>query len=201
MSISKNNKDPRVIRTIQLLRASLISLIPAKGYESITIQDITDRATLNRATFYLHYKDKNELLMDTFYELISNATPQPPETGDSAVQKGFDSIKLIFDQFAQHAEFFRVLLNEECPPIFNKLLREYIMKICLDWFSALQPDDEKVMVSTEVASYYLGAAFMGVIGWWLQNRMPFTSDEMASQLIKLTSLGINQTLGLSIELE
>ena len=81
MSKKERISDPRVIRSRQLLRAALISLIPEKGFGAISVQDIADRATLNRATFYLHYQDKTELLMDAFEELIAHATPLPPEDG------------------------------------------------------------------------------------------------------------------------
>jgi AcrR family transcriptional regulator len=46
---------------------------------AISVQDIADRATLNRATFYLHYGDKTDLLMDTFETLVAGAQPLPPE--------------------------------------------------------------------------------------------------------------------------
>ena len=54
--------DPRVIRTRSVLRDSLMILIREMGYDAITVQHITDRARLNRATFYLHYRDKQDLL-------------------------------------------------------------------------------------------------------------------------------------------
>jgi AcrR family transcriptional regulator len=54
--------DRRIQRTRQLLRNALFALIIERGYESIAIQDITERANLGRATFYLHYQDKEELL-------------------------------------------------------------------------------------------------------------------------------------------
>ena len=54
--------DPRVTRTRQLIRDALTSLIAEKSFEAITVQDIAERATINRATFYLHYTDKFALL-------------------------------------------------------------------------------------------------------------------------------------------
>ncbi|HZY42942.1 MAG TPA: helix-turn-helix domain-containing protein, partial [Anaerolineae bacterium] len=62
--------DPRVIRTRQMLRDALVSLIAEKGFDAITVQDIADRATLNRATFYLHYQDKHELLINSLRDAI-----------------------------------------------------------------------------------------------------------------------------------
>jgi AcrR family transcriptional regulator len=59
-------EDRRRVRTRQMLRNALLELIDEKGYESVTVQEITDRADLGRATFYLHFKDKDELLVATF---------------------------------------------------------------------------------------------------------------------------------------
>lgn len=54
--------DPRVIRTNQLIRVAFSELLYEKEFEKITIQDISERATINRATFYSHYQDKFELM-------------------------------------------------------------------------------------------------------------------------------------------
>src|ERR1700728_2063485 len=54
--------DPRVTRTRKLIRDSLTSLLAEKSFESISVQDIAERATINRATFYAHFTDKFALL-------------------------------------------------------------------------------------------------------------------------------------------
>ena len=54
--------DPRVRRTRQLLHEALRKLLDQKRFDDITVQDITEAATLNRATFYAHYPDKFALL-------------------------------------------------------------------------------------------------------------------------------------------
>ena len=59
---SAENTDPRVLRSRQMLMESLLRLLTRKEFDNISIQEIADEATLNRATFYLHYPDKNALL-------------------------------------------------------------------------------------------------------------------------------------------
>ncbi|HEX3671269.1 MAG TPA: TetR/AcrR family transcriptional regulator [Candidatus Cybelea sp.] len=54
--------DPRVTRTRKLIRDALTTLLAEKAFESITVQDVAERATVNRATFYAHYADKFALL-------------------------------------------------------------------------------------------------------------------------------------------
>src|SRR6201987_4241463 len=59
---TEENTDPRVLRSRQMLMESLLRLLTRKEFYDISIQEIADEAGLNRATFYLHYPDKNALL-------------------------------------------------------------------------------------------------------------------------------------------
>jgi AcrR family transcriptional regulator len=54
--------DPRITRTRKLIRDALLALLAEKSFETINVQDIAERATINRATFYAHYSDKFALL-------------------------------------------------------------------------------------------------------------------------------------------
>jgi AcrR family transcriptional regulator len=55
-------RDPRIRRTRQLLQGALLQLLRSKAFDDISVQDIADAATVNRATFYDHYTDKFALL-------------------------------------------------------------------------------------------------------------------------------------------
>src|SRR5437763_11823070 len=56
-----NEADPRVKRTRRLLQDALMELLAEKSFDAITVQDIAERSTINRATFYAHYVDKYAL--------------------------------------------------------------------------------------------------------------------------------------------
>src|SRR5690349_21251623 len=60
--VTGKRADRRVQRTRRLLHEALLSLIHEKRYEVITVQEILDRADIGRSTFYMHFKDKDELL-------------------------------------------------------------------------------------------------------------------------------------------
>ena len=76
MASSCKATDPRVRRTRQLLQQALEKLLETKAFETLSVQDITDAATLNRATFYDHYPDKFALLecmaASRFHELLAS---------------------------------------------------------------------------------------------------------------------------------
>jgi AcrR family transcriptional regulator len=67
--------DPRIVRSRRMLMEALVRLLAQKEFDDISIQEIADEATLNRATFYLHYPDKNALLQamteDRFRSLVA----------------------------------------------------------------------------------------------------------------------------------
>ena len=67
--------DPRILRSRRMLMDALLALLRDREFDDISVQDIADEATLNRATFYLHYPDKHALLLamtdDRFRKLIA----------------------------------------------------------------------------------------------------------------------------------
>jgi AcrR family transcriptional regulator len=201
MSKMNRKKDPRIIRTLQLLRAALVEAMNEKNYSAITIQDITDHATLNRATFYLHYKDKNELLKDTLDEMITSTRLLPAQDDQPVTQYALNALTNLFNQFAEKSGFYRTIFSGENIPTFNALVNRYIQDIGLKWLTALQPDDEMFSIHPEFIIHYLGSAFLGVVNWWLEKDMPYSAEEMAFQLLRLTTLGLHQTLGLDIPKE
>ena len=62
--------DLRIIRSKHSIKKAFIELLNEKGYEKITIQDIADKAMINRNTFYLHYQNKPDLLNRSMDELL-----------------------------------------------------------------------------------------------------------------------------------
>src|SRR5512143_1854069 len=98
--------DPRVVRTRQMLREALVACILDKGYDAISIQDITNRAGLRRATFYLHYRDKDELMFslirDMLDDLMAKIENQSPHHFNAASQGSEDLLTFLHVQ--QHAD-------------------------------------------------------------------------------------------------
>lgn len=56
--------DPRVLRTRKLIDEAFLAVLNDKGFEELSVQDVADRAGINRATFYAHYGDKYDLMAD-----------------------------------------------------------------------------------------------------------------------------------------
>ena len=200
MSKKQKKLDPRVVRTRRMLRDALVALIADKGFDAITVQDITDRATVNRATFYLHYQDKNDLLIKSLREalddLVADIGPPTTDEGQLIVDGALRPILMVFKHVAQHADFYRVMLGADGVPSFVARVRDYISEITLKWLSFMQPDPDQATVPLEIVASYLSWAYLGVIVWGLENDMPETPERMADQVRRLMTLGMQQVLGL-----
>ncbi|CAG0937245.1 Biofilm operon icaADBC HTH-type negative transcriptional regulator IcaR [Thermoflexales bacterium] len=200
MSKKLEKLDPRVIRTRQMLRDALVSLIAEKGFDAITVQDIADRATLNRATFYLHYQDKHDLLVKSLRnaidELMTDIGASTDEQGQLIFESPLRPIKTIFEHVAQHARFYQVMLSAEGVPAFSAGVRDYMAEVTLRWLSATQPQPQRSRVPLEIVASSLSWSLLGILIWWLEHDMPHSPEYMAGQFRLLITLDLRQVLGL-----
>ncbi len=200
MSKKRKKLDPRVIRTRQMLRQALVSLIAEQGFDAVTVQNITDRAGLNRATFYLHYQDKHELLVKSLHDAIDELMADIGAPTDDHGQLVFDGslrpIKATFEHVAQHAQFYHVMMSAEGVPSFIAGVRDYIAEITLKWLTALQPDAQRSLAPLEIVASSLSWSLLGIVIWWLEHDMPHSPEYMAEQFWQLITLDLRQVLGL-----
>jgi AcrR family transcriptional regulator len=146
--------DPRIRRTRLLLQESLARLLTKKKFEEISVQDVTDEATVNRATFYAHYTDKNALLQcmtaSRFLSLLEERGVKFSGPCPSALRNLFLGI------------CYMRLQSSECPtdPHMDAAMVAVIRKMVLDGLEK-HPWDHSVsrqMVATTVSWALLGAA-------------------------------------------
>ncbi len=186
--------DRRVQRTRELLRESLMELILEKGYDAITVQEITDRANLGRATFYLHYNDKEDLLFSTLQDTVEELK-QLVKSGrhEASLDAEWPNV-LAFNHAAEHADFYRVLLSGEGSGKLLSQLRSYITGVIEEIISAALPAGGS-SIPLDVASNYFSGALLMMIEWWLRSDMPYPPTEMARMFRQLTRFGLRSAFG------
>ena len=181
--------DRRVRRTRKLLGNALLELVQEKKFEQITIQDITDRADLNRATFYLHYGSKEELLADSLVSYFDALVEQiTPLTLEKPIWENPAADGIVFAHVAEHAELYRVLLGENgMGYVINRII-DYIAQ-----FSELQLraglGEEETYVPIEIMARHVAGSLYALITWWLMNDMPYTPLQMAEMSTRLCVTG------------
>lgn len=177
--------DPRTQRTRQSLQEALFQLIIEQGYESITIADITERARLGRTTFYLHYRDKDELLRESTKELMRQMALDVEPDVEGTVSCAEHSV-YIFQHVARNQSVYQALLREQGPANISDLMKSYFIDLCQrvilqDMLSRriLSP------LSGELISAYSAGALFGLISWWLTHQLSPSAEEMGAFLWQL----------------
>lgn len=181
--------DRRKKRSRNLLGLALLELVREKKFEQITIQDITDRADLNRATFYLHYGSKEELLADSleayFDELVQQISTK---TMNKPIWENPEADEMVFNHVAEHADLYRVLLGE------NGL--GYVINRVIDYIAQYSELQLRMGLGTavpqapiEIMARHVAGSLYAIITWWLMNDMPYTPQQMAQMSTRLCVTG------------
>ncbi len=197
MAIMSKKVDPRIIRTQNLLRSALLVLISQKGYDAITVQDITEQATLNRSTFYLHYQDKEDLMQTMIKEVfveIQDIPRQKPqqESNVTYIERLYTH---LFQHVYQHQDFYKVIFQERSVASFTQQIQTHIEELGLKWMAVRRW--EQVQIPPELFISFIGSGFMGMIRWWISNDYPYPPDYMAQKFMRLTLIGMHRDFGIN----
>lgn len=191
-------QDRRIERTRQLLSKALMDLIIERGYESITIQDITDRANVSRTTFYLHFRDKDELLFASMTKIYDGLLGDHKDWLPVGVREDdfahFVCDPSDFEHVAEYADFYKVMLSKKGSVTFVLQVLSYLTDITKPALEAkLDGNAPKIPIDL-IASFFAGAE-VGIMKWWLENDMQYTPEEMARMEFFLSNFGLKWALG------
>lgn len=194
--------DRRIARTRLLLTDALCDLIVERGYDQVTIQEIADRADVSRATFYLHFRDKEELLfasIDSLYADLENAMPLRTSLADLQ-RDGFTAELLDASDFImaqRYAALFRALISKNGLPSFMYRIQQVYADALRILMKHIVPE-RALPVPEEVYLQYLSGAQVGLLAWWLQNDCPYPAHEMSVMGYQMFTQGVWQMIGLNV---
>ena len=191
--------DRRIQRTRALLRKSILELILQHSFADLTIEQITEQVNLGRTTFYLHYRDKKELLIDGIKVLIDNLFQEiySPQNMEKWVKEGVDPRKLIFVRTAENAVLYKKLFTGELGSLVLVYLHEHLAKQMNTIIEAWQHRfNLNPPISNPVTSHYSAGALTGLLQWWLENELPYPPEEMYEIYHHIMVNGIVQSTGI-----
>lgn len=183
-------EDRRVRRTKQLIKQSLIELMHEKPFKDITVKDITERADLNRGTFYLHYVD--------IYDLLSKIEDETLQAIEEMMLdyrckinmlSCYELLDELFSYIEDNRDLFEVLLHSQSEGIFLNKLQYLIKTMGLDLMNMIYKD-----TSRPHYCYFLSFVLNGVLGvteQWFNNGMDMSSTEMATMIDHFIMDGIS----------
>ena len=182
--MSQYNKiDKRVIKTTNSLKLSLVSLLEETKIEDISVIALTEKAGINRKTFYLHYKDVNEVykeIIDNLSEKMANFIKSMP----TEILFDEDSIYSIFS-LIYNDEFVVYLLKKTmyAKRIMSKF-ETVILESIFERFLNKHSKEELTEVNTTIAFNVFGCS--RVFLTWLRETDNNNLREIAAKLAALT---------------
>jgi AcrR family transcriptional regulator len=184
--------DRRVRRTRKRLSRALLELIMEQDYESITIQDITDRADLNRATFYLHYGSKEELLIVSLEERFDELVGRFDQlSAERPIWEEKQSILLTFQHVGENANLYKVLLSERGMGYLIHRIVDYIAELSSKQLQDSLPQEATLNIPSGLISRHVAGSLFALLSWWVTNDMPYSAEYMTNIMHQLC---VNGTL-------
>lgn len=194
----ESNTDLRVIRTKESIRDALVELIEEKGFDAITVKDITTRARINRGTFYAHYQDKFDLITkcedEIMLEMYRIAKQNFPgviailET-NSATLTPLPAAVSIFEYINQNSDFMKAVLGPKGDLSFQSRLKHFIWKTMFGNNPDALIKEDDLLVPGQYLASYVASAHIGVIQQWLDSGRKESPQEMARILSTMTANG------------
>ena len=190
--VKVNPNDPRVKRTRQLLKQALSDLLAQKPFQDITVQDIADRATVNRVTFYAHFEDKYDLvssvIRDGFVERLQAALP--PSSALSA-RSLHVLCRVVLESLAEAHTQCRPA-DARYGPLFESAVQEALYAFILDWLRQSSVIDPLPGVTTESLAAAVSWTIFGAGIDWSRDRDGRSLNESVHEMVAVLTRGVSE---------
>ena len=189
--MTQSASNLRVRRTQKLLREALIEVIEERGFDALTIGELTERAMVSRAAFYRMYQDKYDLVEQIFEEAMSallNAVGESyPEQHPPEVWVTF------FEHIATYERLYRALLGSKGSSWFVRKMRASLADLVKAHgrghgrARSVTGDQPILTFSDELVPDLVSTMLVEAITWWLEQGRPSTPKEIATRCTLLVS--------------
>jgi AcrR family transcriptional regulator len=176
--------DPRIRRTRQLLQDALRRLLEQKEFDKITVQDITEAATLNRATFYAHYPDKFKLLEEFIRVNFLQLLAQRNVRFDGRCSSAFKAIILAVSDYLAEVQNSFSSKQHQFEPFVEATVIDQIRQLLLCGFRS-HPTERRI--SEELVAATASWAIYGAAKQWVDTPGHVSAEEFVSVAVDLVT--------------
>ena len=179
--------ERRRLQTRRQLIETTMQLVLEKGYDTISIQDITDRADLGRGTFYIHFKDKEEIVWTVFQELFRTLEQDAHRQLDrNAPGVEYYGLLNIFRHAEKNRDLYRIMLGGKGSALLTGRVQDFMAESFLyDIRNAHPPSAHDFNIPPEIESQMLTGMISRLLFWWLETANAYTVEQMAAMIYKV----------------
>lgn len=176
---TKNNQRTRLSKL--LFKNALMDLLKEKGsVAKISVRELCDRAELNRSTFYAHYNEPNDLLMEIETELLDATEEHLKKIGEENDAGAHKYILSFLQYIKQNDKQFRTLLIDSADPEFrSRFMQQSIIQFVENLRIELPKELEQY-----IFSYILNGS-TGIIIQWIRSDYAVNESEIVNLLFSI----------------
>jgi AcrR family transcriptional regulator len=171
--------DKRKQKSQKIIMSAFMDLLKEKEFEKISMNDIAEKANVNRGTIYLNFMDKYDLLDKCIESNFSELVDECRNTVEEKKSLTKESLLFTFEYLEKHYDFLSALFQSVGISVFRKCMYEEIAK-GLHRYD--QSENKSNGIRSEVSVQFLTSAITGVLEWWFSNAMPCSSGEITDEL-------------------
>lgn len=189
--MKQDKRDRRSLRTRNLINNAMLELLFEQRYETISVQDVLDRADIGRSTFYTHYYDKEDVLESIAGQMFETFSQQLSQRN---VEQGIVPGLELFEHVKQHYQYFQAMLRGYAGELLWKSAQNALSKMIEQSLTSIYTDKPAPSIPWPLIAQYLAGAFLSLLKWWLDTEMPYTPQQMEKIFQQLALPGIRNVV-------
>jgi AcrR family transcriptional regulator len=184
----KRNKDRRIQKTQTLLHEALASLIREKPYDAIVVKEILDRANVGRSTFYMHFRDKDDLLVSGIHDMLRSVHATELPTSSKKYERIIRFSLPIFEHIHQHRHMGAAKMGTRGRAILHEHLQRVLAELIADDVRKDFQGRHRTVgqIPADLLVQYVASTFILTLNWWVESGSqlsPKEADDLFRALI------------------